>query len=509
MPFKPYIPLSVALMFLSSGCYMNKAMVHPWDDEYSPSSQSTYWTPSKSALRTRTTIALEKVIPSDEQPLTLAEILNIALSNNAGTQLTWAQAKEAAARYGQSQSTAVPNISGQFEFFRTRASSFFSGASAGGSATGASAGTSAGTSSEGGASNNGIYVYTFSQWGPQLHLTYNVFDFGKLRATSDAAKEALFFSDFTHNREVQTVLQNVTTNYYNNMYQMQLEQAFEENVLTAKTTLDAAEVGIQSGVKNVSDVLQATTQLLQYEIDLVEQKQNVVVSYATLLSDMGLPASLALTLEKIGSVDPVREDLPSLEELIAVAMQSRPDFLAAGSELRSKEYSLKAAKREVLPEVNYLFDFGKTYYSGGYNDKYDYTNALSLSMPLFRGYYYRNNIKAAQALRDESEARLKQLELNLVGQVTTSRNNVGVAFDALRYSKEYLSAAGLQYDVSLAEYRAGTTDILTVMSAQSALADARARLAKSIQGWFTALADLTYAIGAAAMPPEEIIKELP
>lgn len=484
-------------------------MVHPWADEFSPDSSSDYWTPSKKALAVRTLVPLERIIPDAADPLTLAEILNIALSNNTDTQMTWAQAKEYAARYGQSQSSALPSLSGGFEYFRTRASSFFAGQSAGGSSTGANAGTSSGTSSNTPASANQIFVTTFSQWGPQLHLTYNLFDFGKLRATSEAARQALFFADFTHNREVQTVLQTVTTSYYNTLYQKQLLDAFLADVQTAQITLDAAQLALSSGVQNVSDVLQAKTQLLQYEIDLVEQRQQVVASTANLLNEMGLPANLALTLEEMPDVSPKAEELPSLEELISVAMQSRPDFLGAGADLRSREYSLKAAKREVYPSFDYLLDFGKTYYNGGLNDKYDYTSSFSLSMPIFRGYYYRNNIKIAEASRDEAEAKLKEVELAVVKDVTTTRHNIKIAFDALHFAKEYLASAEEQYRVSLAEYKAGTTDILTVVSAQSSLADARARLAKTIQGWFTALADLTYAIGAAAMPPASIIEEFP
>ncbi len=509
MDYSYRIPTCLAFLLLFSGCYMNKAMVQPWGDEYSPDSQSDYWTPSKTALSVRTIVPLERIVPADAEPLNLAEILNIALTNNSSTQMSWARAKEMAARYGQSQSTAVPEITGNFEYFRTRASSFYAGQSAGGSATGANSGTSSGTSSNSPASANQIFVTTFSQWGPQLHLTYNLFDFGKRSATSEAARQALFFADFSHNREIQTVLQDVTTSYYTALYQKQLLDALAADVVTAQTTLDAANLGLSTGVKNLSDQLQSQTQLLQYEIDYVEQKQEVVVSVSQLLSEMGLPASLPLKLEEMPDINPKSEDIPGLEELISVAMQSRPDFLAGGAALRSKEWSVKAARREVYPSFDYLLDFGKTYYNGGLNDQYDYTSAVNLSMPIFRGYFYRNNIKIAEALRDEAEAKLKSLELQLVQEVTTARYNIEVSFDALNFARQYLASANKQYDVALSEYKAGTTDILTVVSAQSALANARARLAKSIQGWFTALADLTYAIGAAVLPPVSIQEEFP
>ena len=56
-------------------------------------------------------------------------------------------------------------------------------------------------------------------------------------------------------------------------------------------------------------------------------------------------------------------------------------------------------------------------------------------------------------------------------------------------------AAEKQYEVALGKYKAGTTTILDVVSAQSSLADARAERAKATQNWFTSLANLAYATG--------------
>jgi len=498
-------PTYLSLLFFSSGCYMNKAIVQPWTEDYSPQAQSEYWTPTKKSLAIRPFIPLEKAVPTDSnEPLCLASVLDIALNNSTLTQQSWAEARQAAAQYGQAQSTGLPQLKGMYEFYRTRAASYSPSVSAGSSTTGAATGNSSGTSSYGAQSTASIFIELFNQWGPQFELTYTLFDFGVNSATANAARQALYYANFTHNREIQTVLNTVTNDYYSALYAKQLLEAQLANVETAKITLDAANESFNLGVQNLSDVLQARTQLLQYEISYVEQKQQLVVSTSQLLIDMGLPANLTIHLMQMPDIHPEEQTIPDLEDLIAKAMQSRPDFLAAGANLRNQEMNLKVARREVLPSFVYTLDFGKTYFSGGSNDKYDYTSYFNFSMPLFQGYYYRNNIKSAEANLNIAEANLKQMELELVQQITTSRYNIQVSFDALKYSREYLKAAQEQYAVSLAEYKAGTTDILTVVSAQSALANARATLAQNIQNWFTALADLTYAMGAPTMPPTQL-----
>ncbi|MBM3207999.1 MAG: TolC family protein [Chlamydiae bacterium] len=494
------------LLLLCSGCYMNKAIVQPWSADYTPDSQSDYWTPTKRSKLIKTQVQLDTVVPTENDDLSLAEIINIGLSNNTATQQTWAQAKFAAATYGQTQSSALPSVKLMYEFFRTRAASYSTAFSAGGSATGADTGTGSGTVSQG-VSTGAVFIETFNQWDPQLQLTYTLFDFGKNSAAANAARQAMFFADFMHNRTIQDVVQILSSDYYDAIYQRQLLDATQANVITGMTTLDAAQVGLTAGTVSISDVLQAQTTLFQFQISNVEQQQNVVMSTSKLLKDMGLPANLPVNIEMISDANPKEEDIPSLENLLVYAMQSRPDFLAQGADLRSKELLVKKAQREVLPEFIYNLDFGKTYFSGGVNDKYDYVSYFNLSVPLFSGYYYRNNIKQAQAQRDLSEANLKDIELVLVQQVTDARNFMIVSFNALGFSKKYLTSADQQYQVALAEYKSGVVDVLTVISAQNYLADARATYAQSLKNWFESLANLTYALGAST-PPSFIKEEL-
>lgn len=121
-------------------------------------------------------------------------------------------------------------------------------------------------------------------------------------------------------------------------------------------------------------------------------------------------------------------------------------------------------------------------------------------MPIFSGYYYRNNIKIAEANKEQAEATLKEMELSVIRDITTYRYNVKIAYQTMVYAKNYLAAAAEQYRVALEQYKAGTNSILDVVSAQSSLADARAQQASAMQGWYTSLANLTYAIGIAGKP---------
>ncbi len=480
------LPASCLLLLTSMGCYTNHAVFNPYS--YAPRSPSQFWTPPDS-IHPMVLSDRPPDIPSQDDPYSLAELIDIALRNNTFTQITWAKAREAAASYGQTQSDLFPQITGSFSYERVRTPTFGTSLTPG-SSTAASTAFSAGTLAP--ATVTDIY---YSDWGPQLSVTYLVFDFGTLRATTEASRQALYNADWNHNSMIQNVLQTIMTDFYNYLYQKQLYRADEADVATAQLTLNAAELGLRNGVRDVSDYLQAKTQLLQNQTRWVAQQQNVENALAQLLTDMGLPANLTLKTQDLPTTLPSSDFLPPLEELIAVAFQNRPDLLASEANLKSTEMSLLAAKRNYLPKLNYTFDLGKTYFNGGLHDRYNFDSLFSVSMPLFAGFYYKNAVKGAQATKKQAEEQLRNDQLNVIQQVTTFHFNVRVAFETLQFATAFLQAAEEQYTVALNQYQHGVNTILDVVSAQSSLVDARASQAQAIQQWYNSLANIAYATG--------------
>lgn len=482
---------SYLLLLLTAGCYVNRAVIDPYS--YTPAAPSALWTPLAHSSPMKLSDAPPE-LPVQEEPYSLGELIDIALRNNPQTKITWAQARSAAAVYGQSQSLFFPGVNTSFSYSRAREPSF--------AATGISTSTAGGSlslsqvsSSISPAGASSVQDVYYSYWAPQLNLSYLIYDFGTTRATSEAARQALYNADWTHNDTILTLLQTIMNDFYNYLYQKQLLTADIANIETAQLTLESAQAGFDSGVRNVSDVLQAKTQLLQNQTTWASQQQNVETSYTQMLNDMGLPANIQIKTQNLPTTLPDKDIIPPAETLVAIALQNRPDLLAAEANLRSKQQKLRAAKSQFLPQFNYNFNLGKDYYNGGLHDRYNFSSTFSVSMPLFQGFFYRNAIKAAQANKEAAEDQVKQSELNMIQQITSFHFNVRAAYDTLQFATAFLAAAKEQYVVALSQYKQGTNTILDVVAAQSALADARARQAGAIQQWFTSLANLAYATG--------------
>ncbi len=485
------------VLFLSPLLFLGCARDARDPFELAPSAPFASWTPMKGNNLVSSKYCRMMLPPSFATgELSLAELLDIALQNNPTTRQTWAMARASAAQYGESLSPFFPNIQFSGFYFRQKA---------GFPQTGIPTATPGQptTISSGGVST-GVEENYFTETGPDVILSYTLFDFGQRTAASLAAREALYYADLTHNQQIQTVLQMVMSDYYNYLYQIAAQRSDEANLTNAQMALDAANEKFALGLAALGDVAQARTQFLQNKMNLTSQKQEVENAFAQLAVDLGLPANIPFRVQPLPEqvvADPMLEDI---DTLVKVAQNQRQDFLAAQANVRSKEAALLQTQRAVLPTLNSQLGTGRYWFNGGFAEKENHWTAIiSLSFPIFNGFFFRNQVKNAQANVELSHAQLMESELTLIQNVTTAHMGVKTAAVNLVDSEEYLKAAELEFNIALTSYKAGTMTILDVLQAQSSLADARTKKAEAQKNWFLSLANIAYATGSLCATPNE------
>ncbi len=453
---------------------------HQASDPYSfaPCNPYSTWSPQRGSQLVSSQFC-QTILPStfQSEELSVAELIDIALQNNPLTKQTWGQARAAAAQYGQSLSAFFPTIAFNGSYARAK-----------------------GTFIQEGPPTD----FFTTQAGPDLTLTYTLFDFGQRTSAATAAREALFFADLNHNQEIQTVIQTVMDDTYNYLYQLALLHSDGANLENAQISLDAANVRFSLGLAALGDVAQARTQYLQNKIRLTTQKQNVENAFATLAVDLGLPANVRFKVQPLPEQISEGPLLESIDQLVARAQIQRQDFLASQANVKSKEALVLNAKRAVYPVLNTSLDIGHYWFDGGQQEKDIHWSAIfNLTFPFFQGFYYKNAVRAAESNLSVSQAQMLQTELQIIQNVTTSHMGVKTAAQNLADSEEYLNAAQIEFDIAIASYRAGTRTILDCMSAQSSLADARTKKAGSQKDWFISLASIAYAAGSLCAVPNK------
>ena len=463
----------VGSAFVFVGCTDFKGTADPFI--YTPDTPCEDWQPKKAFCRLPFTLQPDDFRDVEqEDPLSLAEVIDIALMNNPGTKATWANTRIAASIYGRSLANDFILAQGNGTGTRFRQALFT------------------------GPDRSVIYSTIFSG---DANLSYLVFDFGRTKNTSKAALESLYNADWTHNREIQTIMQTVMFDYYDFLYQEEKLAANKADVVDAQVTLESVLEKLRNGMADIGEKVQATTALLQNELNTVAQKQQVHNSYTQLAADMGIPTDVKIELDNYP--DEITTFSPEdLDDLINTAISYRPDLIAAEASVKASNFGVKAARALYFPQLNTTFDIGRSYFSNeGQNDDYHFKAQAALSFPIFQGFAIKNTVRQAQARLQKAEAELRQTQLNVLQQVSNQREDVILAKEALEYAKAFFESAKEDYRVNLAKYRVGTGTITELLNAQTSVSDARAKLVLTKRDWFVSLANLAYALGTLA-PPE-------
>jgi outer membrane protein len=455
-----------------------------WKSPGTASSSAVSWTPApgiipKSAPKTAQITLPENILKSG-QSLSLLAIVDIALRNNPETAAAWAQARSAAAAYESNKGSYYPQL-----------------------------GLTAGTSYISGHSDNGATSYNQRDTLASLGLNWLIYDFGGREASLDQAREALIAADWSHNTVIQNIIFAVENAYYNYVTAKALLEAQQATYKEAETNLEASKDRHHAGVATIADVLQAKTALAQAKLALDRLQGQIQTTRGALATAMGLPANTPYDIVIPRKEIPLKETLEKVEDYLAQAEKKRPDLAAARAQVRKAGANLRKVRAQAYPSINGTADFGNTYYGTTSLYKDNYSGGLLFSVPLFTGFSQRHNVEQARADEETAQARLNSLEQQVVLEVWTSYYNLKTAEQQVRTSKDLLKSATESHQVALGRYKAGVGSVLDLLSAQSALAIARAQRVLANADWYVSLAALARDTGTLTASSTNNLEKVP
>ncbi len=122
-----------------------------------------------------------------------------------------------------------------------------------------------------------------------------------------------------------------------------------------------------------------------------------------------------------------------------------------------------------------------------------------MNLPLFGGFSGRHDLARAQAEADAAGERARALRQQVVYEIFVAHSDFLTADERVRAVAELLASATRSEEVARGRYREGVGSILDLLSAQRALAEARAQDVNARLGWFIALAQLARDAGVLGL----------
>jgi TolC family type I secretion outer membrane protein len=470
---------AIALLFCAGCTAIPEKTVR---EAVSAAPQEPWTPPAKAAMPPAPSDKLAPTVPPEYltpgTTLSLVQLVDVALRANPSTREAWSFARAAAAEVGARRSLYFPviEIDGTLQRQKT-------------------------------AAVGGQFTYLQTTYGPSVAASWLLFDFGGREADVEEATRALYAADWTHNAAIQDVVLSVAQAYYGYLNSKALVLARQSNLDEARRSLDASEERHRAGVATIADVLQARTAASQIELQLQDTQGQLQIIRGALATAVGVPANIPV------EVGQLPEDLPldivkkNVDELIARAVAERPDLAASRFAALAAQSRIRSVQAEGLPKLSLNANGNRTFYSTpNLPDPFstNYSGLVLLRIPVFTGFDVAYRTQKAKEEAEAARAGAEQLEDRVILDVWSSYYAVQTATQRIATTRDLLASAQQSADVAAGRYKAGVGSIIDLLTAQSALADARAEEVQSRSFWFLAMAQLAHATGGLGPRAAEI-----
>lgn len=289
------------------------------------------------------------------------------------------------------------------------------------------------------------------------------------------------------------VRRDVKVAYFDLALVEESERVTQKNLRLMEQLSSIAESRYSVGQATQSDVLKAQTQRARMQEELIKLGRERPMFEAELNRALGrsTPAAVQPAALRLHEID------LSLEQLRATARASRPQLLGQQRTIDRSVAMLDMARKEYYPDFDFRVSYGQRDNTLDGMKREDMISfVVAINLPLWRGRKLEPREAEAQSMREEAasmyQAKLNETDAMLRQQVATAEQSLR----AVRlYETALLPQARLSADASLAAYRVGRVDFMTLLDSQVTVFSAELGYAASLASRAKALADIELLTG--------------
>lgn len=383
----------------------------------------------------------------------LAELIDLAEQHNPETRVAWQEAKARAASLGIARSALYPTIAAVVLGETIREAPLI---------------------------GEFFHRQTLGVFEPILHVEYLVFDFGARAGAIDLAKANLLVSNLAFNDTHRDVIFQIASGYYRLLNAQGQREAAEVSLKNAQTVEEDAQNRLNNGLATKPDVLEATAARTQSDFDLQAAVGAEDIARGNLATAMGLPPETVFQVQGISELATPTAMADSVDQDIDRAFAQRPELLAQVARVRAATATIKQARSTYFPTLGFSGDGGlvraygqQDLLPGSYAQGEVWSVGLQLKWTLFDGTRREHEIAQALAEKKAAQADIDALRDQIANEVWAAYSNMKTALRQQQAAAALLVASSQSYEASRESYGYGVRNLLDVVSAQKALAQAR------------------------------------
>lgn len=410
---------------------------------------------------------------SKTEELTLADCLELALSNNPKIKSAYANVAKVKESKVQTLSNYSPTISTNTSLTRNKMDT--SGFPAG----------------------FNVSPYTRYLLGT-ISLSQLVYDFGVTQNQYTINKLDWEMSKQNVESVVNQVVCDVKDAYYNLLYALSTKQVRQETVEQYQQMYDQAKAFYEIGTRPRVDVTIASSNLADARANFIEASNAVDLAVSKLNNVMGTPFIDPYVVDTSMPYQPT--DI-TMKQAIEIANKARPDLKTALYQIQRAEQNVKLYKKSYMPSLS----VGANLSMGGRHNFVDntwYDFGGYFSFPIINPVLITSQIKQAKAELEQQKFDTKNSVNDIYYEIQSAFVRVTDTSQRIVASKLAVQEARESYELSQGRYKAGVCDAIELKEAQISYENAKLAYISNIYEYNSAKAALEMAIGQSIKPSE-------
>ena len=327
-----------------------------------------------------------------------------------------------------------------------------------------------------------------------LAITFDIS--GQKRYQAAGANATYKSTNYTFQETLLTLQQQIRDAYWSLAAAQAQTKIADISLREAQRVYDLTVSQEKAGAAPRGDVVRSS-------IDVANSKQTLLAArtaertalYAFNVLLARKPSTEAVLLDDLATTTAIPiQNLPSLTELTAQAMKSRPLLKSSYELVRAAGYSIRQNEASRFPDftVDYQRSVETTYN----------TVIFSVSLPLLEFGSISHATQAARQAKKQAEATENLTRLQVEQQVAQARSDLELSVQAASdYKKEILEPSMTLLEMAQLAYKQGASGILPVIDAESTIRNARVGYINSLLAVYKAEDEVLAATGT--LPKEK------
>ncbi len=329
-----------------------------------------------------------------------------------------------------------------------------------------------------------------------LTLSYTLFDWGIRRANRGIAGLNLDTSREDLRKTLLDLEFNVKIAFYTALAQRDILEQRTIQLQDSQKDYEIAEGRYRFGVTKLSDKLQASVRLEQSRFNLVQADGNFKKALSELSSLIGQPLDSQYDIQ--GTLD--LERMPPDRDTLSQLVLERPEIKQLENSVKITEKTKNAIFGTFFPifsvNASYIKTNGDPFFTGPFTE--EKTAVIKATWNIFElGKFFR--FRSSEYEKNISLENLNDLKRQLLLAVYRTYEDFMTASKNLAVAEEQLKQAEHNYSQALGEYKVGKGDILSLVSAESLLANAREQFITTKLNLILSKASLDRVVGTQSL----------